>query len=43
MSNGLYGPEEAVSHIQKDVVSVHMSEQYESIFHAEPWSDEHVV
>tara|TARA_R100001163_G_C5057532_1_gene194043 strand:- start:520 stop:1863 length:1344 start_codon:yes stop_codon:yes gene_type:complete len=30
MSNGVYGPEEAVSHIQKDVVSVHMSEQYES-------------
>ena len=30
MSNGMYGPEEAVSHIQKDVVSVHMSEQYES-------------
>ena len=30
LSNGLYGPEEAVSHIQKDVVSVHMSEQYES-------------
>lgn len=31
MSNGVYGPEEAVSHIQKDVVSVHMSEQYESL------------
>jgi replicative DNA helicase len=30
MHNGVYGPEEAVSHIQNDVVSIHMSEQYES-------------
>ena len=30
MSNGVYGPEETVSHIQNDVVSIHMSDQYES-------------
>lgn len=30
MHNGTYGPEETISMIQSDVVSIHMSEQYES-------------
>ena len=30
LEQGVYGPEETVNHIQSDVVSLHMSEKYES-------------